>query len=418
MNPEVSIVEKFGQISGYKNLNDVLTEIRDGKYKLKVEQVRELENVGKSDDANLLKKTLPSFITTGKFVGGHKKENLSDLSGILILDFDYINTQSFDLIVAKARSIPNTLAYFRSPRGNGLKVLVPYSAGKEDFECSFTQIAEYYSEKLGIPVDYSGKDISRLCFYSCDPNLYHNPECEVFQIDPCPEVIEIENEIAIQTEPELTKDEVQINFNKAELHTKRIITYKDGFRNDFVFLLACNCCRFNISLNNAQNLILEKYDYDSIEIKKSIVSAYQNENRNSKKTVIQKDSLFSVTILNLKKYKPEIDLEERILFEAFILKMLTFNGKFFLTIKMIGQEFGIKRKRAENIINKFIEHGLVIKQTCRIQNDGNPRQKNYYTVIPEKIIETSKLMFIDNKEFVKRISPLLVGFIDSRLNNK
>lgn len=418
MNPIVSIVVKLGQISECKNLDDVIAEIRDGKYKLKVEEVRKLQNSGKGDDANLLKKTLPSFITAGKFVGGHKKENLSLFSGVLILDFDGITTQSYDFKFAKACSVPTTLCAFRSPRGNGLKIVVPFSAGEKYFECSFMQVAEYYSEQLGIPYDISGKNISRLCFFSYDPNLYRNLECEVFQIAPCPEVIEVENKILEVLVPDLTMDEVEINFNKAELHTKRIITFKDGFRNNFVFCLAYNCCKLNIPLIDAQNLILSKYKYDKNEVKSTISSAYQNEKGNSKKANIQKESLFSINLLNFKKYKSNILIEERIMFETLLIKMLSFNGNFYFTMKMVEQEIGIKRNKAQRIFKWFIEIGFISIKKISYQSEGEPRQKNIFEVIPENIVETSKLMFIDNKEFVMRISPLLVGYIDSKLKNQ
>lgn len=417
MNPLISIIPnvkvKGVSVSGNKYLDQILSEIVNGQHKLIVERIQKLIYDGKIEEAAKLKITLPAFAPSGVFVIGRKKENLSVFSRIIILDYDKINPEFYDQKFAQVCSLNTTLGCFRSPSGNGIKVLVPISKDQEDFECSFMQVAEFYSEQLRIPIDNSGKDISRLCFFSYDPNLYMNLECEVFQIAPCPEVIEVEKEIQSPTESDLTIYEVHSKFNKAEIHTKRIITFKEGYRNNFVFLLACNCCRSGIPLLDAQNLILSEYDYDKDEITTTIASAYRNES--GKKVVFQKDSLFSINLLNFKRYKTNIPFDERIMFEAMLIKMLAFNGIFYLTGEMIRQELGIKRTRAERIIKRFIEIGFISKMKITSQIENEPRQKNFYEVIPEKIVETSILMFIDNKEFVKRISHLLVGFIDSRL---
>ena len=418
VNPVVSIVAnmkvKGNSITDNKHLDHVLTEIATGKYNEKVEKIRHLVKEGKTDEAGNLKDTLPAFIATGKYIGGHKEENLSEFSNVIVLDFDEIKSELYDQIFIKACQISTTLACFKSPSGNGLKILVPISVGTECFECLFNQVAEFYAKELEIPFDRKCRNISRLCFYSYDPNLYKNLDCDIFQINQCPELIEIENQTP--TESDLTKDEVQINFNKAEIHTKRIITFKEGFRNNFVFILACNCCRSSIPLVEAQNLILSKYGYDKEGIKSTISSAYKNET--SKKTNLQKKSLFSLNLLNIRRYKAEIELDKRVMFEAFLIKMFAFNGTFYLTMKMIQQELGIKRARAKIIIDWFIEITFITKRKVTYQHENEPRQRTFYEVIPEKIVEVSKLMFIDNTEFVRRISPLLVGFLNSREKNQ
>lgn len=410
MNPLVTIIENLEKIpNNYFSLNQVLTEIISDKHKLKVEKIRNFVASGKVEEASKIKKTLPAFISTGQFLGGRKKENNSVFSNIVVLDFDHIIPDQYDHKFSKACSLPTTIASFRSPGGKGMKVLVPYSGGKDHYEIYYMQVAEFYRNELGIDFDPKCKDISRLCFFSYDPHLYKNLECDVFQVVPCPE-IEIEvtevNEIPKST---LNQEPLEILFKKAELRTKKICKYEDGSRNNFIFLLACNCVREGILISDAQKSILLKYKYDKLEIETTINSAYENESRVKKNPSVLKESLFSIYLLNIKRYNPNVEPDKRIFFEALIIKAISFGKEYYLTREMILNEMGIKKDRAKALVNDFKELGLITVQVRKSTQDGLPRQKTYFTVHPERIIETSKILFRDNTEFVRKITPLLIG---------
>ena len=338
---------------------------------------------------------------------------MTEFSGVIILDVDDTGSQPYEQVFAKTCSISTTLACVRSPKGIGFKAFVPISAGPECFEQSYLQVAEFYEKELGIKCDLKCKDISRLCFYSYDPNLYKNLDCDIFQVNPCPEIIEVDNEIQDFSINELPQGEQFKLFCKAISFTQRITQYKMGNRNNFIFLLACNCSRFGISMNEAQKLILEKkYKLNKSEILSTIKSAYENEIRNKIKGATPKNTLFSINLLNFIKYKPEIDFDIRLMFEAFIIKMLSFGGTFFLSMPMIQKEFGIKRSRAEVIISYFKSIGFIKSEVKKTIIDGQFKQMTYYTVQPKHIIETSALFFTDNKEFVRKLSPRLIRFIE------
>jgi hypothetical protein len=69
------------------------------------------------------------------------------------------------------------MALFTSPTGTGLKAIVPTEAiDQKSHKASFDAYNNHY-QGLGLPVDASGKDITRLCFASYDPNLWikHGP---------------------------------------------------------------------------------------------------------------------------------------------------------------------------------------------------------------------------------------------------
>src|SRR5690606_37925744 len=136
-------------------------------------------------------------------------------------------------VFQQASSLPTTWSCFRSPSGNGLKIMVQVATDAAKHEQAFKQVAAWYEAQLQVQIDRSGKDVSRLCFYSSDPDLYINTNCQPF---------EVLDEAPVQTvmepaEPTNGADYAEL-FQKAVEFTQNKATYMDGSRNKFVFLLA------------------------------------------------------------------------------------------------------------------------------------------------------------------------------------
>lgn len=271
MNPLVSIVKNNKSITGYKPIGEVFDLIQNGNSKKEVEQIRKYRAEGKKELANRIKLKLQSFIVTGKFTGGTKKENLSEFGKLMILDIDGIEPDDLDQIFLIVCNIPYTLGCFKSPSGNGLKIIVPITGNKEDYTSSYIQVSQYYEGKIGIKVDQSGKNINRLCFFSYDPDLYRNLDCDIFQVKPNPELVDIYVEIKSENIPH---QDINLAFKRAIRLSKCICQYKTGSRNNFIYLLSCNCFRANIPMRDALKLILSIYKYDKEEISKTVKSAY------------------------------------------------------------------------------------------------------------------------------------------------
>ena len=147
--------------------------IRGEQYKSDIERLR---NSSDPHVRNVIKKNLDYFTFSGRF----KKrltESLIEHSGILCLDFDDINPEEyFDYICQQEF----TLACFRSPSGNGLKVLVKI---QPQFHLqSFVALTKFF-ETASLCVDQSGKDVTRACFVSYDPQAYFNPDSKLFTFE-------------------------------------------------------------------------------------------------------------------------------------------------------------------------------------------------------------------------------------------
>lgn len=175
------------------------------------------------------------------------------------------------LVKDKVSRDPYTLAVFTSPSGDGLKVLVRVDSDQKDHKLAFQQIAEHFDKVTGVKCDPSGKDITRLCFFSYDPDAYSNPDAVVFPVQRDNESI-----------ANLTSANWKVPFLNAVGYTSRIHLFEEGNRNNFIFQLACNARREGIPVNEAKRLISLHYGYEPMtEVMATIESAYETSEADS-----------------------------------------------------------------------------------------------------------------------------------------
>ncbi|WP_045970791.1 hypothetical protein [Flavobacterium sp. 316] len=101
------------------------------------------------------------------------------------------------------------------------------------------------------------------------------------------------------------------------------------------------------------------------------------------------DAFFSYNLLSFKNYNSNFFLvDERIMFEALLIKFKSFDYKaFYWSKEKILEEVGIKKDRSTKILGKFIKLGIVSKELKKSFIDNRPMQINYYNLIPDKIID-------------------------------
>ncbi len=177
---EISIFENFNKVIANKSVYTILEIIRSSKLKAQVENLRALLIEDKEKEYTARKKSLPAFTPSGRFKGGRKPEFLQEYSRIIILDIDKIG--NIDGIRAKAENSIYTMACFKSPGGNGIKILVRTDNSVTKHKEAFLKVQAYYEKLLGVKTDPSGKDVTRLCFMSYDPDLYYNNNSATFKI--------------------------------------------------------------------------------------------------------------------------------------------------------------------------------------------------------------------------------------------
>ncbi len=177
---QTTIFQNFTKVVEQIDILSALHRIRDGLYRTKIYQLRALVILGKADEYTAQKKSLPAFTPSASFIGGRKMQFLESYSGIIVLDLDKLTPEQISNAQVKLAQLNETFAYFISPSGNGIKILVRVDTDQQQHLQAFNQVKSFYETILGLQIDPSGSDLTRLCFFSSDPEIYINTYSKVF----------------------------------------------------------------------------------------------------------------------------------------------------------------------------------------------------------------------------------------------
>ena len=171
----VSVVEQATatETQDFK-LEKVIEWIRsgNGRFAKRISDVREATEAGDLDLASDLKRKLPAVMFSGQFSRRSSKA-ITCHSGLICMDVDKIEKP--ERKVDEMRFDPHVVAAFVSPSGNGLKAIFAIPADVDRHKDSF-EAAKRYLATYGLKADESGKDASRLCFLSHDPEIHYAPD--------------------------------------------------------------------------------------------------------------------------------------------------------------------------------------------------------------------------------------------------
>src|SRR5690606_22286405 len=193
------------------------------------------------------------------------------------LDIDKLSKEQLTNVKALAQETPYTYSAFISPSGNGLKIFVKVNSAQENHKEAFLALQKFYEDFLGLPIDKSGKDVTRLCFVSYDTDLYLNENATVYPIISTEDLSPYFNQEQ-EAEPETPtiasngfstekfSDDYLPVYEHCVRFTEKKESYVNGNRNNFVHLLACNLNRKGVPLPMAMGYILSDYNYDAKEV--------------------------------------------------------------------------------------------------------------------------------------------------------
>ena len=271
-----TIFKNFNEVSEQKDFLKILEDIKSGTYKNAITYLRKSLADNKKEAAERAKKSLPAFTPSATFKGGRKMEFLQQYNGIIVLDIDKLEKEKLQQCKTKIRMDDFVFASFVSPSGNGLKIFVKVSTNKEQHKETFLALQRYFEELLEVEIDKSGKDITRLCFFSSDPELYLNENSEVFASG-VKQSVQTDSKTVKKTDNrQPITDNQETIYEHCVRFTEKKIQFTEGNRNNFVFALANNLNRKGISESMALGYILADYGYDAKEVTTAVQSAYQN----------------------------------------------------------------------------------------------------------------------------------------------
>ena len=99
------------------------------KYKVQVQEIRNLIAQGKTEEAQAKKQQLPAFTPSATFKEKRLMPNMEQYSGFVHLDFDKLTPEQLDAALRTIAAIPYTFLCFISPSGNSLKVFIEVTTG-------------------------------------------------------------------------------------------------------------------------------------------------------------------------------------------------------------------------------------------------------------------------------------------------
>jgi len=150
-----------------KTVGYALSRIQSGRSASTISDVR----AGKGD-----KTALPVVCFSGMFAR-RADDALMEHSRLMVLDFDKLeDVQTIKYELAQDKYI---FAIWISPSGNGLKALV-HLKFPDQHRAQFNALEEYFLKHYGLQMDGSGRNESRACFESHDPDLVINLDHEVY----------------------------------------------------------------------------------------------------------------------------------------------------------------------------------------------------------------------------------------------
>ena len=134
---------------------------------------RSLRSLLKEEQADFKRRQLPFVTFSGTFTLRHS-EHLVRHSGLVCLDFDHVGNEAcvreLQQRLIADRRLDVQLA-FRSPSGDGLKLVVKNNFTPENHNAKYAQLAQYIQHNYNTSVDHTN-DIARACFLCHDPKAY------------------------------------------------------------------------------------------------------------------------------------------------------------------------------------------------------------------------------------------------------
>jgi hypothetical protein len=176
------------------SVQQVLDDIRLGRYHPKVRYLRGLISRGDWDRYSVEKTHLPGVTFSGTFGEKRQVQQLKKYNDLVVLDIDHLSKEGLLAASTNLRQDNHVLACWVSPSEAGLKGLVGLSfpQGERDGDAvtrhraAFAQLSSYFKGEYGISLDQSGSDITRLCFLSSDPNLHFRADAACFAVAEIP----------------------------------------------------------------------------------------------------------------------------------------------------------------------------------------------------------------------------------------
>jgi hypothetical protein len=259
----ITVIKNYKKIVEYISILDMFQRIKLCIYGHQVRPLRRLYKEGKKEAYASSKGMLLAFTPAGKF-GTRNNGGILEYSHFLVLDFDKLSPEKLEALIAIVNQCEYTFCSFVSPSGAGLKVFVMVSTDADQHLQAFQSVKQHYEDLTGAVIDPSGKDISRLCFVSCDENLYLNPGATIFVPTIQPGVLKT------APKPPQKADA----YAACIARTEQKYSFIEGSRHNFVFELALQLRAAGMAENTTLSLLKQDYNFNEKDVCDAVKSVY------------------------------------------------------------------------------------------------------------------------------------------------
>jgi len=257
------------------SMAEVINSFSSLKYASLVDDIR-----NNNTDATKAWEQLPSFTFGATFNGGRTKTNMEQYNGIVQLCSTKLEPEQAETLRDNAAKEPNTLASFINTEGTEVIILTPVSRPDNSqpqtneeiakfHEQAFATVSIYYESCLYADFKKSTHSLAQLTTATYDPQLFFNPEAEVFLVatkkdyEKKPEKLlrNMEGDpISFTHLPigEARDLEIKRAFDRAYSNTLNKESFLEENRSQFVYGLAYFCCLAGIPEAETAKLALPR----------------------------------------------------------------------------------------------------------------------------------------------------------------
>lgn len=248
----------------YRDIDDVLNDIKNGAAKKSVEEIRVTTD---KERRNKLKQGLKSICFSGEF-SYRSARNCIKHSGYACLDFDDVDDP--EKLREDLRENEYIYSAFVSPSGNGVKAIFKIPAEIKDHTKYYEAICETFDTEL----DTKTKDITRVCYESFDADLWFNKESKLWALKK--EYTEVTKNSNYPTHFQITDVSKKVDVILKWFNKK--FTLGAGERNNNLYRLACGLNKAGQSKSETQSMFLNIYSSGLKESELNLIidSAYRN----------------------------------------------------------------------------------------------------------------------------------------------
>lgn len=330
-NVKVTTYRGFSIVNGETTLAQDLADIREGQFAKLVIKIASLVAQGKMEEAGRVKKQLPFRSVTANYRDRRLASGLLRYNPVLTLDLDEQPEERLEEIRASINSDPDTLASFLSPRRHGFKFFVylrtayaqklreqlthgsvTYSQLEEIHLNLYNAAKKHFEKLLEVEIDGSGKDVSRGYFVSFDPDAYFNTELqeliEPLEVQVIPQADDkrkkkktgdkgtqesTEEEERKKTPGKTTGTEPDswevMLFSQAVAAVKRIMPFKEGNRDSFLFALGNKCFAKGLGEETVLKLARKRFGKEGFDVESPLRNSFVYTDKTTEAATLKED---------------------------------------------------------------------------------------------------------------------------------